>query len=75
MTILTKSVEARIYYESCRSKTLASGFIRFVATDGLNSLFVDSDYEPEDSEIFVFKLNTRNGQTMCQLHKRLTDEG
>jgi len=32
-------------------------------------MFVNSDYEPENSEIVVFKLDTRHMQTGCQLYK------
>jgi len=32
-------------------------------------MFVNSDYEPENSEIVVFNLDTRNGQTGCHLYK------
>ena len=67
MTILDKSQRAQSYYESYRSKSLHSGFEKFVATDGTTEMFVNSDYEPENSEIVVFKLDTRNGQTGCQL--------
>ncbi len=75
MTILDKSQRAQSYYESYRSKSLHSGFEKFVATDGTTEMFVNSDYEPENSEIVVFKLDTRNGQTGCQLYKpRKKDE-
>lgn len=75
MTILNKSQRAQYYYESYRSKNLYSGFEKFVATDGATEMFVNSDYEPENSEIVVFKLDTRNGQTGCQLYKpRKKDE-
>ena len=69
MTILEKSQRAQNYYDLYRSKNLVSGFEKFVATDGITEMFVNSDYEPENAEIMVFKLDTRHMQTGCQLYK------
>lgn len=69
MTTLEKSKKAIEFYELYRSRTLVSGFEKFVATDGNNCMFVSSEYEPENQDIKVFKLDTRNGNIGCQLHK------
>ena len=60
---------AQNYYDLYKSKTLISGFEKFVATDGITEMFVNSDYEPENAEIMIFKLDTRHMQTGCQLYK------
>jgi len=65
---LQKAKIATDYYENYRSKTLVSGFEKVVVTDGYNTMFVNSDYEPKGEEV-VFKLDTRRGQTGCQLYK------
>lgn len=69
MTILEKSKKATEFYDSYKAKTLWTGFEKFVATDGNDCMFVNSDYDPENDEICVFKLDTRNGKTGCQLYK------
>ena len=69
MTMLEKSQRAQSYYDLYKSKNLFSGFEKLVATDGITEMFVNSDYEPENSEIVVFKLDTRHMQTGCQLYK------
>ena len=69
MTTLEKSQRAQNYYDLYKSKSLFSGFEKFVATDGITEMFVNSDYEPENAEIMVFKLDTRHMQTGCQLYK------
>lgn len=69
MTILEKSEVAKNYYDSYKAKTLMSGFEKLVATDGKMTMFVNSDYEPENESICVFKLDTRQGITGCQLYK------
>ena len=69
MTTLEKSQKAQDYYDLYKSKNLFSGFEKLVATDGITEMFVNSDYEPENSEIVVFKLDTRHMQTGCQLYK------
>ena len=69
MTTLEKSQKAQDYYDLYKSKNLFSGFEKLVATDGITEMFVNSDYEPENAEIMVFKLDTRHMQTGCQLYK------
>ena len=69
MTILEKSQIAKNYYDLYKSTNLISGFEKLVATDGIVTMFVNSDYEPENAEIVVFKVDTRHMQTGCQLYK------
>lgn len=69
MTVLEKSAVAQKYYESTRSKTLAQGGERFVATDGTSCVVVDKDYVPENEEILVFRLCTSNFNVQCELLK------
>lgn len=68
MTILEKSVVAQKYYDDYKSKTLVSGFDKFVCTDGNICMFVNSDYEPVGEEL-VFKCDTRHFNTGIQLYK------
>ena len=67
-SVLLLSETAKNYYESCRSKTLVSGFEKYVITDGERALFVNSDYEPSEGEV-VFKCETRHMETLIQLYK------
>ena len=69
MTNLELSELAKGYYNDYKSSNIVSGFEKFVATDGVNVMFVNSDYEPENDNIAVFKLDTRHGVTGCQLYK------
>ena len=69
MTTLEKSQRAQNYYDLYKSKSLYSGFEKLVATDGITEMFVNSNYEPETPETMVYKLDTRHGQTGCQLYK------
>lgn len=68
MKILELSAIARQYYDGLRSKNLAQGWEKYVATDGEHSLFVKSDYQPEPGEA-VFYLVVRNFNTSIQLYK------
>ncbi len=68
MTVLEKSEKARAYYEGYSSKTLVSGFEKFVCTDGNICMFVNSDYEPIGEEV-VFKCDTRRFNIGVQLYK------
>lgn len=69
MNKLEKSEVAKTYYVNCCPKTLHTGFEKYVATDGEHTMFVNSDYEPENEEIIVFLLKTINGNVSCQLYK------
>ena len=70
MTSLELSSVATAYYEKNRSATTYAGFERYVATNGVVSMFVNSDYEIEEDGIVVFKLVTVFKQsTSCQLYK------
>jgi len=54
------------YYESIRSKTIVSGFIKYIATDGTECLIVNND--PSGwNEGYLFKCETRNEVTSCEL--------
>lgn len=68
MKILELSAIARQYYDGLRSKNLAQGWEKYVATDGEHCLFVKSDYQPEHGEA-VFYLVVRNFNTSIQLYK------
>ena len=69
MTILPKSQAAVAYYENLRRKKLPSGWEKLVCTNGQTCCFVHSDYEPQGEEL-VFKLETRNFQTLVQLYRK-----
>lgn len=69
MNNFQKSKAAKDYYLSCCPKKLFTGFEKYVATDGIDSLFVNSEYDPETSDIAVFYLRTINKTILCQLYK------
>ena len=69
MTMLEKSQVAKEYYAKCISRNAVSGFERYVATDGENSMFVNSDYEPETQDICVYKMRYLDNNTLCELYK------
>lgn len=73
MNLLEKSAIAQKHYESVRSKTLVHGGEEFVATDGINCLIVGRDYIPETADIIVFKLDTRNMLTKCELFRQIAE--
>ena len=60
------SVDKR-YYENSTSKNVL-GMEKYVATDGNNSMFVKSDYEPVKGEAVFYIKRVRNG-VYCQLYK------
>lgn len=68
MTTLQKSQSAIEYYESMRSRTIVSGFEKNVLTDGYTSIFCKTDHTPGPGEA-IFRLETRNGKTACQIYK------
>jgi hypothetical protein len=68
MTTLQKAQSAIEYYESMRSRSLVSGFEKNVLTDGYNSIFCKTDHNPGPGEV-IFRLETRNGKTACQIYK------
>lgn len=69
MKLLELSSVAQAYYEGLRAPSLAQGWDKYVATDGLHCLFVHSDYQPQPGEA-VFFITTRNRQTSIQLYKQ-----
>lgn len=69
MTILELSKKAQDYYNGLRALTCASGWEKYVLTNGETCMFVDSNYEPQAGEV-VFYLQTRMRNTMCELHKQ-----
>jgi hypothetical protein len=69
MTKLEKSQVAQQYYDEHRSINLVNGYEKYVATDGSLCMYVNTDYEPENDDIIVFKLDIRRGSTTCQLYK------
>lgn len=60
-TILELSTIAREYYDDYRSKQIQSGFAMQICTDGVNTMFVDSDYNPQTPEEVVFMCDVRQG--------------
>lgn len=64
---LQLSSVAKSYYEDSTPKNV-SGMEKYVATDGKNSMFVKSDYEPEKGEAVFYIKRVRNG-VYCQLYK------
>jgi hypothetical protein len=69
MKLLELSAIARQYYDGLRSRNLAQGWEKYVATDGTSCMFVKSDYEPEKGEA-VFYIVVRNHNTSVQLYKQ-----
>lgn len=69
MNLLELSKVAQAYYEGLRALSLAQGWDKYVATDGKQCLFVNSDYQPQPGEA-VFFITTRNRQTSIQLYKQ-----
>lgn len=68
MNLLNLSSVAQAYYDGLKAPSLAQGWEKYVVTDGVNCMFVKSDYEPQKGEA-VFFLVVRNRNTMCQLYK------
>jgi hypothetical protein len=68
MTIIQLSKVAQAYYEGLKAPSLAQGWDKYVATDGEQSIFVKSDYEPKEGEA-VFFLTVRNRNVACTLYK------
>lgn len=68
MTTLYLASIAQDYYNSLKAPTLASGWDKYVVTDGQTCMFVHADYEPQKGEALFF-LSTRNRNTTCELKK------
>ena len=64
---LQLSSVAKRYYEDSTPKNVL-GMEKYVATDGNNSMFVKSDYEPVKDEAVFYIKRVRNG-VYCQLYK------
>lgn len=64
---LQLSSAAKGYYENSIQKNIL-GMEKYVVTDGTNSMFVKSDYEPEDGEAVFYIRRMRVG-LFCQLYK------
>ena len=64
---LQLSSVAKSYYEDSTPKNVF-GMEKYVATDGNNSMFVKSDYEPVKGEAVFYIKRVRNG-VYCQLYK------
>lgn len=68
MNVLQLAQVAQEYYEGLKAPSLAQGWEKYVATNGMTCMFVHSDYNPQPGEA-VFFLATRNRQVSCQLYK------
>lgn len=68
---LAMSTTAKDYYNNCIPRR-TYGAEKVVATDGVNAMFVNSDYEPQEGEV-VYKIrrvyNHDGGELWCQLYK------
>ena len=64
---LQLSSVAKRSYEDSTSKNVL-GMEKYVATDGNNSMFVKSDYEPVKGEAVFYIKRVRNG-VYCQVYK------
>lgn len=64
---LQLSSVAKTYYGSCIGKH-TYGMEKYVATDGTNTMFVKSDYEPGTGEAVFYIKGTLRG-LHCQLYK------
>jgi len=64
---LELSTVAKGYYKECVNKN-TYGMEKYVATDGKNTMFVKSDYEPGVGES-VFYIKRVYGGLSCQLYK------
>lgn len=60
-TILELSTIAREYYDDYRSRQIQSGFAMQICTDGENTMFVDSEYNPQTPDEVVFMCDVRQG--------------
>ena len=67
LSSLQLSSVAKRYYEDSTPK-IAFGMEKYVVTDGNNSMFVKSDYEPVKGEAVFYIKRVRNG-VYCQLYK------
>lgn len=60
-TILELSRIAREYYDNYRSRQIQSGFAMNVCTNGIDTMFVDSEYDPQTPEEVIFMCDVRQG--------------
>jgi hypothetical protein len=69
---LSMSTVAKDYYNNCIPRR-TYGMEKVIATDGINTMLVNSDYEPRDGEVVykVKRVYNRNddGALWCQLYK------
>ena len=68
MTILEKSNVAIDYYKQFVGNSVVCGFEKLIATDGTNCIFVDDDYNPENTDIVVFRLSMLNRSCKCEIY-------
>jgi len=56
------------YYDSIKSRTLVSGFTKYIATNGTDVLIVANDPNRwNNPEGYLFRCETRNQITYCEL--------
>lgn len=68
---LQLSSAAKSYYEGSIPKN-TYGMEKYVATDGENTMFVKSDYQPAPGEV-VFYIKRMRSELYCQLYKIIND--
>lgn len=69
LSSLELSTIAKGYYESCVGKNVY-GMEKYVATDGKNTMFVKSGYEPGEGESVYYLKRMYGGGLSCQLYKQ-----
>lgn len=72
LSLLQLSTVAKEYYQGCIGKQHL-GMEKYVATDGENTMFVKSDYEPSDGEAVYYIKATFKG-LHCQLYKPYSNQ-
>lgn len=60
-TMLELSCIARKYYDDYRSRQIQSGFAMYICTNGIDTMFVDSMYDPQTPDEVVFMCDVRQG--------------
>lgn len=67
--ILPLAAKAQEYYAALIDSSIVQGYEKFVATNGVTCVFVDSDYNPEAGEA-LFRLCVKHSNVSCALVKQ-----